>query len=242
MITENKTCNYELEREISRIKSHLKKQMDEIVKMSSYEFKMICLFSIIDSFAQEISNYEKNSNQKKFSNFVLTYEKSWPFLKKIEPVTLFYDAKNHLIKKDYIDCFMDEAIHNTDDAIKKQIDKLIIADLKSNHLDENEIKKYETKHQFVNLLYQIRNKISHELSDNSHSHLSDNFGHQIPYYRKNSDYKNNNHTLELVIPVNFMFDLVNECCNNYLNSCLKNKKYPFANNTNERKSKLCWYD
>ena len=30
--------------------------------------------------------------------------------------------KNHLIKKDYIDCFMDEAIHNTDDAIKKQID------------------------------------------------------------------------------------------------------------------------
>ena len=48
---------------------------------------------------------------------------------------------------------------------------------------------------------------------------------------------------ELLVSKNITpLDLVEECCNTYLNNCYKNKELPFANNTNSRKSKLCWYD
>lgn len=210
--------------------------------MNTYEFQMICLFSIIDSFAQEDSNYKSGKNQEKFGDFILKYQKSWSFLEKIDPVTLFYDAKNELKKKDYLNCLMDGIYRDVNDVFEKQIDNSIIADLRSNKVKDEQINRYIKHHKFSNLLYQIRNKISHELSDNSHSFLSDSPWHTVPYYTEVSNFRTNNHYLSLIIPISFMRDLVNECCGNYLNDCLTKKIMPFGNDTDARKSKLCWYD
>ena len=242
METEGINIQEQIIKDVNAHKKRLKNLLDEISTIKSYELKMVCLFSIIDSYAQEYSKYNGIGNKETFCNFVLNHQTKWPFLNKINPVTLFYDVESRLKNHSYINCFLTETIYDVDYAVEQQISEKILDELKVNNVSEKEINKFKNKHLFGNLLYQVRNKISHEMSNKSYMPLSDSPIHSIPYYIKVSNYTSNYHRVEFIIPVSFMFDLVEECCNTYLNNCYKNKELPFANNTNSRKSKLCWYD
>lgn len=232
---------------ILEISEHFDEKVRVIRDINDKRFQVLCLFSLIESLVQEYSNYRRGGEQQKFTTFVLKFQNKWDFLRHTDPVTLFYEVQDHLDDDINLEFMSEGCIYSPDEVIKSGKTEEIIAYLKtSKHQNVNELKE---RHRYVDLLYRLRSKLSHESS--APGWLAEkSFGvpEPLPYYtscsrRYSIDGKAiEDHVWELVMPVELIKQLLYECLENYLKSCEESQRVPFSNNKFERKFRLAWYD
>ncbi len=233
------------EKRDKEIRTWMEERTQIIDNIPDNYFKGICYFSLIEKFAQEYSDYPANNSKNTFCDFVLKFKTSYAFLNEHDPVTLYYDYKTQLKKKFNLS-FLDHGInHNPDQAIQHGKAKEMLECLEMLGVRDYRIKN----HKYVNLLYSLRSKLSHELSSHNDGMLTDlHLLSEYPYYVSClRSYPINGSVVcdqvwQLVVPVGFIRKLALECINNYLDYSLENKDDPFENDKINRHSHIAWYD
>ena len=253
---------------INKTRAFLKKKLEEANSISDEIFKRNAMITILDSLAMEFSNYPCGNSREKFVDFVLKFQNRYDFLDDVEPVTLFYDYEDKIKKsvisekthKLYSEIFPEELEIDLNDygAIEYiSVPELMKSNFVTKLLDLIEKQggkdirdRYERKHKFINLLYKMRSKGVHEFGRLGIEHVDERLDNkEIPYYRDISVGFVENDKLvtykiyELVIPSKFIYNLVEDCIDNYLDYCLKNKRFPYENNRGiKRKVYISWCD
>ena len=232
---------------IAEVWNHYDKRIDSICKINEKYFQLLCLFSLIDSLAQEYSNYSLGQEQRKFTNFVLEFQKKWNFLECMDPITLYYDVQEHLNDVVNLNFLTEGNVYSPSYMIKSDMTEKIVTCLEAKGLQN--IDDYKRKHRYVDLLYKMRSKLSHELSTSgSISPMGLGEKEPLPYYISVSrvysidDEIIEDDIWELVVPVEFIEQLLRDCLCNYLSFCKEKQRDPFSNNKFERKFRLAWYD
>lgn len=236
-----------IESRIIEIWNHYSKRIDSISGIEEKYFQLLCLFSLIDSLAQEYSNYSRGQEQRKFTNFVLEFQKKWDFLECTDPITLYYDVQEHLNDSVNLDFLTEGNVYSPIHMIKSGMTEKIIDCLEAKGLQN--IDDYKRKHRYVDLLYKMRSKLTHELSTSgSVSSMGLGETEPLPYYVSVSRVYSIDENIieddiwELVVPVEFIEQLLKDCLGNYLDYCKDTQRDPFSNNKFERKFRLAWYD
>jgi hypothetical protein len=232
---------------IAEIQKHYEDRIESIRNINEKYFQLLCYFSLLDSLAQEYSNYSQEKEHKKFAFFILEFQKKWDFLEHIDPVTLYYDVQEYLDDSFNLDSLTEGNVYLPSYLIKSGMTEKIVDSLEAKGVQKIEI--YKTKHRYVNLLFKMRSKISHELSaPSSVSPMGLGEAEPIPYYMSVSRVYNIDENIikddiwELAVPVEFIEQLLRECLGNYLDFCKETQRDPFSNNKFERKFRLAWYD
>lgn len=229
----------------NEIRTWLDKKVQIIEDIPDGRFQAICYFSLIECFAQEYKSYPLKDLKKSFCEYVLKFQSNFSFLHEIDPVTLYYDCEEKIQGQFSLSFLENGCYYQPNDVlIREKADELtsLLTSLgiKPAHIN---------KHSYVSLLYSLRSKLSHELSDINNmmgirGHLLD----SCPYYLSCSrSYQENGKTIrdsiwDLVMPVGFIKELALECADNYLKFSIHSKCDPFQNNVFTRKSNLSWYD
>ena len=155
--------------EIRELFSHI---LDRIDQLSDDILQCLCMFSVIDCFAQEWAEYPSHGNSKAFCDFVLRFQDRYDFLSKIEPISLYYRVENIIEKTVIFPGMEPEPVVNIDDigiidpfttVLNSKFSKDLLAYIQQN-CDEKLCSRLINEHSVVRLLYQMRNKIVHELS------------------------------------------------------------------------------
>lgn len=226
------------------IRAWLASRIQIIDNIPDNYFKALCYFALIENFAQEYKNYLINGSSNVFCDFILKFNSSYSFLDKYDPVTLYYDFECQL-KYSFDLSFLEPNVYHPVDQVLPYSKASEMADSLKSHVKH----KYIDRHKFVNLLYSLRSKLSHELY-NQHTMLEADLYllDEYPYYVSCSRSYENEGILvrdeiwDLVVPVGFIKNLALECINNYLDYSLTNKNDPFENNSLNRRSTKTWYD
>lgn len=205
--------------------------------------RMLCYFSLIECIAQDVADYPDKQQQKTFVDFVLKYQSLYSYLEAIDPVTLFYHLEKEIGDKVNLDDFVDGSVYEPQDKfIRDKADS--IKETLRDAFGVQVANKMVEKHRYVDLLYRLRCRVSHEFS---HSHISVNVFHKEPYYMSCSrTYVSEGKIVrddvwQLNIPTQFLKNLCANCINNYLDECIKENVLPTANNSMERFCELSWY-
>lgn len=243
---QNNSTSY-LDLRIAEVQKHFEERIESLKEIKEKYFQLLCLFALLESLAQEYSNYAKIGEQKKFTSFVLEFQNKWEFLQHSDPVTLYYDVHEHLDDDINLDFLIKGNVYTPVQIIKTGMTDKIVDCLKiKNNLD---IEKYKRKHRYVDLLYKMRSKLSHELST-SGSLILPGLGESeiLPFYMSVTRLYNldgepfEDNIWELTVPVEFIEELLINCLENYLKFCMESQRDPFENNKFERKFRLAWYD
>lgn len=244
----------DLAKEIESARVYLVKELSAIDQITNPTMQLICMFSLLDSLAQERANYPWDS-KKAFCEFLLGHQKQCNYLEYVDPVTLYYRVED-LIEKSvlipgfppekeislgFLDfCPVKEAI--TSGKAQEILD--YIAQKKSPEFAE----KKRQEHQFISLIYRMRSKAVHEMSGLGETSFYREYLPKEPYYRDvgrgyvlNGDFVSDD-VCELVIPNAFIRNILQDCVEGYLNECRELKRFPFENNCITRKHRLSWYD
>lgn len=232
---------------IAEIQKHYEDRIESIRRIDEKYFQLLCLFSLIDSLAQEYSNYSRGQEQRKFTNFVLKFQRKWDFLIYTDPITLYYDVQEDLIESVNLDFLVEGNVYMPAYMIQSELTEKIVTCIEAKGLQN--IDDYKRKHRYVDLFYKIRSKLSHELSTSgSVSPMGLGETEPLPYYVSVSRVYSIDGDLieddiwELVVPVEFIERLLLDCLCNYLDYCKEKQRDPFSNNKFERKFRLAWYD
>ncbi|MHC1695811.1 MAG: hypothetical protein AB9835_11205 [Eubacteriales bacterium] len=229
---------------IDEIRNYYNDRIKSAKTIDDKYFQALCLYSLIDSLAQEYSNFSEKQQSKCFIDFALKFNKRFSFLNTIDPVTLYYDVQEHLNKEVNLDNIKSGYIYNPNEIIEFGISQKIIDDLKSK-IPEKEVCKYINNHKYVNLLYKMRSKLAHESITPGYI-FSLKGKMSLPFYISSSMYDEINGNIyvhkfwELIIPIEFIENLLRECLENYLLFCKESKKDPLSYNI-RRKCILAWY-
>lgn len=240
--------------EIRELFSHI---LDHIDQLSDDILQCLCMFSVVDCFAQEWAEYPSHGNSKAFCDFVMRFQDRYDFFSKIEPITLYYCVET-IIEKTVLFPGMDpEPVVNVDDigiiepftkVVDSKFSKDLLAYIQQN-CDEKLCSRLFKEHSVVRLLYQMRSKIVHELSGLGSENKWDKNDKKVePYYRDMGRmyvYDGNvisDDVYELVFPVSFIRSLAENCIYNYLDICMIEHRYPFSREWPKRNMTLCWYD
>jgi len=232
---------------IIEVQKHYEDRIESIRKIEEKYFQLLCLFSLIDSLAQEYSNYSRGHEQKKFTIFVLEFQNKWDFLENTDPITFYYDVQEQLGDALNLDFLIEGNVYSPQFMIKSGMTEKITECLDTK--GQPYIDEYKRKHRYVDLLYKMRSKLSHELSTSgSISPMGLGELVPLPYYLSVSRVYSIDENIieddiwELVIPVEFIERLLRDCLGNYLKFCRETQRDPFSNNKFERKFRLAWYD
>ena len=232
---------------VAEVQKHFEFRIESIRKIEEKYFQLLCLFSLIDSLAQEYSNYSRGQEQRKFTNFVLEFQGKWDFLECTDPITFYYDVQEHLNEAINLDFLVEGNVYSPANMIKSGMTEKITTYLEAKGLQN--VDDYKRKHRYIDLLYKMRSKLSHELSTSgSVSPMGLGELEPLPYYVSvRRMYSINGESIEddiweLVIPVEFIEQLLLDCLGNYLDYCKEKQRDPFSNNKFERKFRLAWYD
>ena len=87
----------DLAKEIESVRDYLEKELSAIDQITNPTMQLICMFSLLDSLAQERANYPWDS-KKAFCDFLLAHQKQCDYLECVEPVTLYYRVEEHIEK------------------------------------------------------------------------------------------------------------------------------------------------
>lgn len=198
---------------------------------------------LIESIAQDVADYPDKQQQKTFVHFVLKYQSLYSYLETVDPITLFYHSEKEIGDKVNLNDFIDGSVYEPQDKfIRDKADS--IKEALCDTLGVQNADKMVGKHRYVDLLYRLRCRVSHEFS---HSHISINTFHKEPYYMSyNRTYVSKGKIVrddvwQLQIPTQFVKDLCANCINNYLDECIKENVLPTANDSMERFCELSWY-
>lgn len=239
---------------------HLKKRGLEVSKLIDHElsitdeiydpkFSALCLFAILESFVQEHNNYSQGKEQEKFTDFIVSFQRSWPFLESTDPITLYYHIE-HLEKSAFknvnIGTLKKGRIYET-----KTMQESIFAEQVYKSLEKFDSKKKSKlleQHRYVDLLYRLRCRLSHELGSPFAISNKDVENRNFePYYQciYKLDVQNDNAVLydpwELHYPLCFIRALIHECTHNYIEDCIGKGRDPFLNLEHQRICDLTWY-
>lgn len=244
----------------------VRRLLEEANSIPNKCFRNICMFSLIDSLAQEYANYPSTGSRKTFCDFVIRFQDKYSYLEKVEPVTLFYDYEPNIKEIEKHPELKDRAPELCSKKLEVSLDDLRIEDetkveqiLNTNKADEllrlierdkgsKEANKYRRKHSLIFLLYKMRSKAVHELSRMGRDNKWET-NHDEPFYRdvKRIYTRDGNivsdDVLELVFPNKFIYNLALNVIENYLSECEKQQRLPFENNSNfKRGVVITWND
>jgi hypothetical protein len=207
------------------------------------EMRLLGYFALIESIAQDVANYPERENQKAFTEFVLKYQTVCSFLKDVDPITLFYRVEHNINQQSSLDNFIDGSVYSPNDKIIRDKAKEIELTLKT-VFGEEKSKRYINNHRYIDLLYRLRCKLSHEFSS---SHIAMSKDAKEPYYMCCSRYYLKDAKIiqddvwTFNIPIEFIKSLCENCISNYLDECLQTNRLPLPNNTLNRFCELSWY-
>lgn len=224
-----------------------RKYVDNVIfQLESVEdraVRLLCYFSLIESIAQDVANYPDKQQQKTFVDFVLKYQSLYSYLEAVDPVTLFYHSEKEISDKVNLNDFIDGNVYEPQEKfIRDKADS--IKGVLCDSFGAQNADKMVGKHRYVDLLYRLRCRVSHEFS---HSHVSINTFHKEPYYMNcNRTYVSKGKIVQddvwqLHIPMQFVKNLCVNCINNYLDECIKDNVLPTANDSMDRRCELSWY-
>lgn len=220
-----------------RIREWFYQQIKCVESYPSEMHRMIILLSIIDSFSQNCSQFNRN-NQEAFVAFAQQYSKKYSdVLSAVCPVTLYYTyfSNNpkvclHLEEGRIYDASSDVA-HNEACRILT-------------YLPETQRQKAQMKHSYAGLTYQLRNKLSHELLVlNMPLNFQQNSKEQLPHMACHYSLDEKGMSFQhwaLHIPEEFIKNVAIDAVENYLQECATKDYIPF--NHQNRKCILGWYD
>ena len=225
-------------------KSWIAEIITELEKIKSNEIKLLTYFSIIDMMAQEYFNYPDRKNQKTFTDFVLVFQNKYDFLELVDPITLYYHVEDIVKNNVNLEELEDGSFYypKTNIIRDKVADiRAILEPIKGVEFCDS----IESKHRYVDLLYRIRCRLSHEFSSR---HTFPNERETQPYYI--NCYRQyvtkgkiiSDEVWQLIYPVKFVQDLCLNCFENYLQYCLDNHVPPGKNNGMDRFCELSWYN
>lgn len=211
-------------------------QLDFMAGDSSKIHRQIIITSMLDTFAQESSNYSRD-NQKAFSDFLKSHCKRYNgILTSICPITLFYDCFDGTSEKL---CLTQSRIYKADE--KRVIDE---GERLINLLPDKQKERARKRHSYAGLIYAMRNKLVHEfLWLNMPINFCEDEEEQIPHVACKSVMKSGKLQFDswcLYIPYDFILNVANDAVENYLEYCLQNNHRPFDNDS--RKCFKAWYD
>lgn len=193
---------------IDQIRDYFREKLQEVKEMKNPKFQAICLFSLLDCYAQEYYNYPPHGSKKAFIDFVLKYQNKYNYLEEIEPVTFFYDIEDYVEKKINPKCeelllknpdiqkecpelfeprleIDIEDLHISDERLVKEFvgknKESAFVDYISNKIDEKKVNSLKKAHQVINLIYKMRSKLVHEMSSLGSESKYENLDE--PYYR-----------------------------------------------------------
>ena len=248
----------DLAKEIELVRTFLETELATVDQITDPTMQLICMFSLLDSLAQEHANYPRDS-KKAFCEFVLAYQKQCDYMEFVEPITLYYHVEDLVEKSVLIPGFPPEpeiSLESLGYLDMQPVKKAILSgkaqeilDYISQKISPEFAEKKKREHQLISLIYRMRSKAVHEMSDLGESRCSlQYFTPQEPYYRDvgrgyvlNGDWVSDD-ICELMIPNVFIRNILHDCAAGYLDECREQKRFPFANNGMTRKHRLSWYD
>lgn len=234
----------------------ISKQLVDIACLKSHILREVCLFSIIEGLAQDYSNYPKNHDQDVFVDYLLEFNKSHTFLKEIDPVTLYYRVEAYFSAKDRekFETKLDDILRFNRMDINSVINNHLVEEIFSylgKNITEYQALELKKQHRFVNLMYRLRCKLSHEnQSPGGTGQYQTSLVGELPYYermslvfRKEADEAPTKRIYwQLVMSEKFLVDALNSCLENHLEDCKKRGVRPFENNASRVSMFMSWYD
>ena len=221
---------------IEELKNEFSTIFNELEKCTNKTVKLLAYFSLMECIAQDIANYPTRENRKIFKDFVLKYQNVCTYLNELDPVTLFYRTE-HIIKKTiFVESFsmlspdneiIREAAENVKNALLQQT-------------DPKTFKRYCEEHTYINLLYTMRCRLSHEFST---SCIAIAQTIKTPHYIQSSffDQGKLESRWALQIPVDFVKAICENCITNYLNECEEKEQIPLPNRMKTPYIKYSWF-
>lgn len=254
--------------EVEKMRAFAFKELDEAIGIRNRVFKNICLFSLIDCFAQEYANYPTSGLSKAFCDFIITFQDYCDYLEMVEPVTLFYDYEPEIkmvVKEpemagqgsEHSDPVAEVSIDDLDLFDGQKVSRIIrtekaeeILELIRRDEGRKVVKTYRRNHRLIHLIYKMRSKAVHELSRMGNENkweIED--GRDEPFYRdmvRLYKYEGNivsEDYYELIIPNQFLYNLARNTLSNYFDYCMREQRLPLANKSNfKRAVDLTWRD
>ncbi len=210
-------------------------------KVPNEVFRRSLFLMLIEGFAQMEAGYPGSGKSKEcFRNFILKHSSIRENLKLVCPITLYYDYKDKYPLPEP-DVFEGWIYDYTDPHLGKEAERLLlcIPEGKKREVARN-------NHRYVNLIYQMRSKLVHEL------HITGtgiDFSDMIPQVASgvNTDVDDSDnivttHEASLNIPEKFIAALAWETVTKYLDECEREGRNPIPADKSKRKSQLAWYD
>ncbi len=229
-----------LKARFEEIRDYVSSRINAIDEMEFYEQKMLCLFSLLEIFVQEEYDYPTSRQRINFCNFVLKYSEKFPFLKEVDPITLFYDFEEELEGEFNLDYLEEANIYAPQTVVDVGNSNEIIEFIKAKSSVDSEFRI--NKHTYVNLIYTMRCKLSHEGFLNSISKLLSKSRDKLPSFISQGTWGSDEIDWVLGFPYDFIKELTFECIENFLISREKEELDPFKNNNHTRKHYLAWND
>lgn len=241
--SDNEVFDY-VEHSVNSWREWIAKAMNEIEKIELKEIKLLTYFSIIEMMAQEVDNYPVKGSKESFVKFVLKFQDKYDFLESVDPITLYYREEASIYPQVNLDDLVDGEIY--DPKSKILLDKVLEIE---NELIKQNGKEYAAnklkQHRYVELLYRMRCRLSHEFSAPP---LSFSKTIEEPSYINcwrqylSKGRLVNDEVWYLQFPVSFVKDLCLNCFENYLDYCLREHIPPNKNNGLDRSCELSWYN
>lgn len=215
---------------VQRLKEVTLMRIHEIEKLDSYLFRNICLFSIVEQYAQDNGGYGRK-NTDMMNNFLTSYSKD-DLLTKFDAVTLYYHNQELLddkgINLNYLHKYKNPIVKSSEIVDLAETETII------NNCD----KKYN--HTYSNLIYKFRCKLSHELNSPSTIWEDDQLTNE-PFYSFVSPIPDDgvpSWRWQLHFPYEFLKTTFINSIFTYLDDCIEKNKRPFEKLPNY----LHWYE
>lgn len=227
-----------VKKEIAEWREHIYELVAQMDATGSRKIQLLFYFSLLEMMAQDEADYPDRHQQDTFTEFVLRYQTKYPYLAEVEPVTLFYHVED--IVSDVVDLsdFEEGQVYEPTDTMSRKKSAEIMDALKKKK-DVNFADKKAKQHRYVDLLYRMRCRLSHEFSG---SHISSIDHMDEPYSISfNRSYEKDGKLVrddvwKLMIPVSFVKEISLNCFENKVRNQL-----PSKNNTMDRACELSWY-
>lgn len=216
----------------------INQQFSDIKQIRNQNHRLILLCSLIDSFAQHNANYHPRKNAEQFAEFILKYssKEQKELLSMVCPSTIYYHSQAHLPKDYSLGLNKDTPILCADDPSAINETNRILE-----LLPESILSKRQKQHRYAQLIYAMRNKLTHELTV---------VGSEVSFFTPDSDpiphmvygVAGYPECWLLHIPEKLIWEVAQSSISNYLNECAKEGTNPFYRNSIERICYKTWYE
>ena len=232
-----------IEYSVDSWKEWIRKATTEIDKITVKEIQLLAYFSIIEMMAQAYGNFPTKHLQDSFTDFVLNFQNKYNYLRLTDPVTLYYRVKDILPPTITLASLPDGGIYYPYTTLIRE-KAIEIQNAITNIKNPDYVEKKLKDHRYVDLLYRMRCRLSHEFSA---PHMSLNSRMAEPYYIScTREYLSNSRMVsddvwQLQFPVCVVKELCLNCFDNYMKHCLETHTSPNNNNSMDRFCELSWY-